>query len=116
MVQQKTAIVDLAGQVRVAELATKSPSESEVGGAESVVDSDLKSQADESMAGETNEPQFPPEYEADHTQGNNGGQSQNCSVCRARLGRNKLKPACRDWIRECAQEEQFALSQATPVD
>ena len=44
--------------------------DSENGGAEFVVDSDLKSQAGESMADEPNALLFPPEYEAEHTQGN----------------------------------------------
>ena len=55
--KQETYIVELAEQVRVAKLATNTPPEYE-DGAESAVDSDLKSQADESMAGEHNETIF----------------------------------------------------------
>ena len=50
--KQEALLVDLADQVREAKLATKTPLASDNGGAESAVDSDLKSRADDSMAEE----------------------------------------------------------------
>ena len=105
--KQETAIVDLAEQVRVGKLATKTPPESENGGAESVVDSDLKSQADESMADEPDVPPFLPEYEAEQTQ-----RKKRIMVAKAKAAPfvaqdldqarefwNKLNRECRDWFR-----------------
>ena len=68
LAKQEAYIVELTEQVRVAKLATETLPESEVG-AESSVDSDLKSHADESMAGEQDETVFPPEFHEEHTQG-----------------------------------------------
>ena len=58
LAKQEAYIVELTEQVRVAKLATKTPPESEVG-AESSADSDLKSHADESMAGEQDDAVLP---------------------------------------------------------
>ena len=68
LAKQEAYIVELTEQVRVAKLATKTPPESDVG-AESSADSDLKSHADESMAGEQEDTVYPPEYAEEHTQG-----------------------------------------------
>ena len=83
LAKQEAYIVELTEQVRVAKLATKTPPESEVG-AESSADSDLKSHADESMAGEQEDTVYPPEYVEEHTQGKKrkmGCQGQSSSVC-----------------------------------
>ena len=68
--KQEVLLVDLAEHVREAKLATEAPPESDNGGAESAVDSDLKSRAGEDMAEEAEEPLFPSDYGAEHTQGN----------------------------------------------
>ena len=66
VVKREYLLVDLADQVREAKLATKTPPESDSGGAESAVGSDLKSRADDGMAEEAEEPLFPTEF-AEHT-------------------------------------------------
>ena len=70
VVKQEALLVDLADQVREAKLATKTSPESDHGGAESAVDSDLKSRVDEDMAEEAEEPPFPTSWNSDATQGN----------------------------------------------
>ena len=96
----------------MAKLATKTPPESGDGGAESAVDSDLKSQADESTAGEANNLNslwnMMPNIHRENKR-------KMVVKAQAREFWNKLKPKCRDWFRECAQEEQKAFSQATLV-
>ena len=85
-------------------LATKTPTEYENGGAEFVMDSDLKQAEDE-----PNVLLFPPEYEAD-TQGNKRRMAAKAKAApfvaqdldQAREFWNKLKPECRDWFRQCA--------------
>ena len=67
--KQEALLVDLADQVREAKLATKTPLESD-SGAESAVDSDLKSRADHDMADEPEEPLSPSNWDSETTQGN----------------------------------------------
>ena len=68
--KQEALFVDLADQVREAKLSTKTLPESANGGAESAVDSDLKSRVDEDTAEEAEEPLFPSDYGGQQTQGN----------------------------------------------
>ena len=122
LAKQEAYIVELTEQVRVAKLATKTPPESEVG-AESSVDSDLKSHADESMAGEQEDPVFPPEFNDEPTQGKKRkmvAKAKAAPFIAKNFGQtrefwDKLNSESQQWLIECMQaDQQSAPSQVTP--
>ena len=114
--KQETAIVDLAERFVWSKRATKTPTESENGGAEFVMDSDLKQAEDE-----PNVLLFPPEYEAD-TQGNKRRMAAKAKAApfvaqdldQAREFWNKLKSECRDWFRQCASRTNAEVHSWAP--
>ena len=118
--KQESLLVDLADQVREAKLATKTPPESDDGGAECAVDSDLKSSAEDE---EAEEPLFPAEYEAEHTQGNKRrmvAKAKSAPLIANNMDQTReiwdtLSPESRELLTQCMQAEQAARSQDTSV-
>ena len=122
LAKQEAYIVELTEQVRVAKLATKTPPESQVG-AESSADSDLKSHADESMAGEQEDTVYPSECVEEHTQGKKRkmvAKAKAAPFIAKNFGQtrefwDKLNSESQHWLRDCMQaDQQSAPSQGTP--
>ena len=123
VVEQEALLVDLADQVREAKLATKTPPESDDGSAESAVDSDLKSRADDDMADEAEEPLLPTDYGAVHTQGNMRRMVAKAksapfianNMDQTREFWDNLTPESHELLTQCMKAEQAARPQDTPV-